>query len=84
MSADMGISRAFVTTPDVPADRLAALRKAFAQMIEDKEFLAEADKVKMDISPSDGQTAQKVAESMLATPKPILARAKVLMEGGSK
>ena len=84
MSADMGISRAFVTTPDVPAERLSALRRAFEKMLKDPEFLAETEKVQMDISGSNGEAAQKVAESMLATPKPVLDRAKVLMEGGSK
>ena len=80
MSADMGISRAFVTTPDVPPARLAALRRAFDHMIKDPEFLAEAAKTKMDISPSTGEEAQKVAESMLNMPPRIIQRAKVLFE----
>jgi tripartite-type tricarboxylate transporter receptor subunit TctC len=80
MSADMGISRAYVTTPDVPADRLAALRRAFDEMVKDPEFLAEAGKTKMDISPSSGEDAQKIAESMLNMPPRIIQRAKVLFE----
>ena len=80
MSADMGISRAIVTTPDVPAERLSALRTAFDRMIKDPEFVAEADKVQMDISGSTGLEAQKVAESMLAMPANIVQRAKVLIE----
>ena len=80
MSADMGISRAIVTTPDVPAERLAALRSAFDRMIKDPDFVAEADKVKMDISASTGLQAQKVAESMLAMPANIVQRAKLLYE----
>ena len=80
MSADMGISRAIVTTPDVPAERLAALRTAFDRMLADPEFLAEADKVQMDISGSSGLEAQKVAESMLAMPPKIVQRAKLLIE----
>ena len=80
MSADMGISRAYVTTADVPADRLAALRRAFDAMVKDPEFLAEAGKTKMDISPSTGEDAQKIAESMLNMPPRIIQRAKVLFE----
>ncbi len=80
ISADMGIARALVTTPDVPADRLAALRKAFMDVMKDPQFIAEAEKAKMDISPSDGETTQKLAESMINTPAPILARAKTLIE----
>ncbi len=84
LSADMGISRAFVTTPEVPQDRLAALRHAFDQMVADPEFLADATKAGMDIAPSSGAAAQKIAESMLDTPPNIVARAKALMEGGGK
>ena len=82
MSADMGISRAFVTTYDVPPARLEALRHASDKMIKDPDFMAEADKMKMDISPSNGLEAQKVAESMLSMPANILQRAKVLFEPG--
>jgi tripartite-type tricarboxylate transporter receptor subunit TctC len=84
ISADMGISRAFITTPDVSAERLATLRKAFMQMVQDPQFLAEAAKAKMDISPSDGEAAAAVAQSMIDTPPKILARAKALIEGPGK
>jgi tripartite-type tricarboxylate transporter receptor subunit TctC len=82
MSADMGISRAFVTTADVPPARLEALRKAFDAMIKDPDFIAEAQKAKMDISPSTGLQAQAVAESMLNVPPNIIKRAKALYEPG--
>jgi len=80
----MGISRAFVTTPDVAPERLAALRRAFDETMKDPEFLAEAAKARMDILPSSGEAAQKIAESMLATPPHIVARAKAIMESGVK
>jgi len=81
MSSDMGISRAVVTTPGVPAERLAAFRTAFNTMMKDPEFMAEADKLKMDISPSTGQQAQAVAESMLKAPPKVIERARVLIGG---
>jgi hypothetical protein len=81
LSADMGISRAFVTTPDVPADRLAALRKAFADLMMDPEFLADAAKAKMDIESSSGEAAQKIAEAMLGYGPRIYQRAKAIIEG---
>ena len=84
ISADMGISRALVTTPDVPPERLAALRKAFMDVMTDPQFLAEAAKAQMDISASDGDAAQKVASSMIDTSAPVLARAKALIEGPAK
>ncbi len=84
LSADMGISRAFTTTPDVPPERLAALRRAFDQLMKDPEFLAEAERAKMDLSPSSGVAAQKVAESMLANTPRVFQRAKAIIESGGK
>jgi tripartite-type tricarboxylate transporter receptor subunit TctC len=75
----MGISRAVVTTPGVPADRLAAMRAAFNTMMKDPEFLAEAEKQKMDISPSTGEQAQAVAEAMLKASPKVIERARALL-----
>jgi tripartite-type tricarboxylate transporter receptor subunit TctC len=81
ISSDMGISRAVVTTPGVPAERLAALRAAFDAMMKDKDFLDEAEKQKMDISPSSGAQAQAVAESMLKASPRVIERARALISG---
>lgn len=84
LSADVTLSRAYVTTPDVPPERLAALRKAFDITMKDKGFLAEADKAQIDISPSTGEDAEKIVASVLATPPDILARAKAILESTAK
>lgn len=81
LSADTDISRAYVTTPGVPADRVNALRRAFDATMKDPEFVAEAAKSKMDISPSTGEEAQKVAEAMINAPADVRARAKAIFEG---
>jgi tripartite-type tricarboxylate transporter receptor subunit TctC len=84
ISSDMGISRALVTTPGVPPERLAALREAFMEMMKDPDFLTEAAKTQMDISPSSGEEAQKVADSMLDYPANVLTRAKALLDAPTK
>ena len=81
LSSDMGIARAFATTPGTPPERVAALRKAFTDMLRDPLFIADAAKTQMDISPASGEEAQKIAASMIGMPAPIVARAKALMEG---
>ena len=81
LSADMGISRAFTTTPGVPRDRLAALQKAFMDTMRDKELLAEADKTKHEIDPSDGDAALKIATMMINTRPEVLERYKALIAG---
>ncbi len=84
LSADVPLSRAYVTTPDVPAARLAALRRAFDATMKDAAFLAEAAKAAIDISPSTGEDAEKIVASVLKTPPDVLARAKAILEGGGK
>ncbi len=81
LSADMGISRAFVTTPGVPTERLAALQKAFMDTMSDKQFLADADKSKREIEPSDGAATLKIATMMINTRPEVLERYKALISG---
>ena len=80
LSADTGITRAFVTAPDTPPERVAALRRAFDATMKDPQFLAEAEKAGMDISPATGEEAQKVAEEIADTEPAVLARAKAILE----
>ncbi|MPZ57170.1 MAG: hypothetical protein GEU91_11880 [Rhizobiales bacterium] len=81
LSADTAIARAVVTTPGVPAARVAALRHAFAATMKDPEFIAEATKMKMDLSIATGEEAQAIAASVVNTPPEILARAKTILQG---
>ncbi len=80
LSADTGITRAFVTTPDSPRERVNVLRRAFDATMKDALFLAEAAKSGMDISPVGGDEAQKVAESIANTEASVLVRAKAILE----
>jgi tripartite-type tricarboxylate transporter receptor subunit TctC len=80
LSADTGITRAFVTTPDTPRERVEALRRAFDATMKDPLFLAEAEKAGMDISPSTGEDSQKVADSIANTEPAVLARAKAILD----
>ncbi|MDB5593311.1 MAG: Tripartite-type tricarboxylate transporter, receptor component TctC [Hyphomicrobiales bacterium] len=84
ISADTAISRAVVTTPDTPPERVAALRKAFMETMADPLFLAEAEKMTVDISPSSGEEAQKIADQIVNFPAPVVGRAKLLLEGTTK
>ncbi len=83
-SSDTDLSRSLVTTQDVPAERVAALRKAFDAMVKDADFLAEAAKAAMDISPGTGVDSQKIADSIVNTPADVLARAKALIDAPTK
>jgi tripartite-type tricarboxylate transporter receptor subunit TctC len=80
LSADTGITRAFVTTPETPRERVEALRRAFDATMKDPLFLAEAEKAGMDISPATGEVAQTVADSIANTAPAVLARARSILE----
>jgi tripartite-type tricarboxylate transporter receptor subunit TctC len=58
--ARQALGRPFLAPPDVPKDRVDALRKAFMDTMKDKEFLAEADKAKLEITPISGEDVQKI------------------------
>jgi tripartite-type tricarboxylate transporter receptor subunit TctC len=54
------VGTAFFTTPGVPADRLTALRRAFDATMADPDFLADAQKTKLGVSPLTGEELQKL------------------------
>jgi tripartite-type tricarboxylate transporter receptor subunit TctC len=80
LSADVPISRAYVTTPGVPAERVQALRRAFDATMKDPEFRAEAAKLNMDMSPSTGEEAQRYSDLIANTPAQVLKRARAIIE----
>jgi len=61
-------------SPDVPTDRAEALRKAYADMLKDAEFLEEAAKLNMMIRPKTGEEMEKLVRSVAAAPAPVLER----------
>jgi tripartite-type tricarboxylate transporter receptor subunit TctC len=68
--------RPFLMPPGTPPDRVKVLRDAFAATFKDKEFLADAEKVKIVISPLSGSEVQRVVKSLYEAPKEIVDRAK--------
>jgi tripartite-type tricarboxylate transporter receptor subunit TctC len=74
------MGRPFMTPPGVPDDRVAALRKAFMATMRDKEFLAEAARGKLEITPVSGEDIQKLVEEVYATPAAVTRRATELLQ----
>jgi tripartite-type tricarboxylate transporter receptor subunit TctC len=80
LSAETAIARALVAPPEVPADRLDALRRAFDATVKDPQFLAEADKMGgMDIQPMRGEDAQGIAHGIVNSPPGVLERARAVL-----
>ena len=74
------LGRPFATTPDIPADRLAALRDAFRATMKDPEFLKDAAQMNFEVDPVYGEAMQKIVEKILSTPKQSAERAKEFLE----
>jgi tripartite-type tricarboxylate transporter receptor subunit TctC len=60
---DIGFT--IMAPPDIPADRAAALRAAFAEMVKDSDFIAEAKKIGLDPEPLSGIELQKLVADTL-------------------
>lgn len=79
-SAEIALGRLFVTTPNTPPDRLAALRKGFAETMRDPGFIEDARKVDMQVRPLDHEAATKLANEIVNLPADLVAKAKAAME----
>jgi len=74
-----GLGRSFAAPPDVPAARVAALRAAFAATMKDPQFLEDAKKTRLDLSPQTGEQVQAFVSKLYATPPDIVAQAKKIL-----
>lgn len=74
------LGRPLVTTPDVPADRLAAILGAYKAMTTDPAFVTEAGELKVEIQPLIGDQLQNMVAQAVATPKPLAERLKKLID----
>jgi tripartite-type tricarboxylate transporter receptor subunit TctC len=79
-STDVVIGRPFVTSPGVPAERVALLRKAFDEMMKDPAYLDDSSKAALDVTPVAGARIQTMVADLVHTPADIVTRAKLAME----
>ena len=78
--ARQSLGRPFVGPPGIPADRLAALRHGFEETMKDPDFLAEANKLKLEVNPLTGaQVEELVKQVYTETPPAIAKRAAALL-----
>jgi len=72
--------RPLAAPPGVPADRLAALRHAFAATLDDADFHSDADKAQLEIEPLSGAEIEKLLATAYGAPKSIVRQAAALVE----
>jgi hypothetical protein len=68
------VGRPYFVPEGVPADRVAALRKAFDETMKDKELLAAAEQLKQEVGPTSGEEMNAILKRIYATPKDLVAR----------
>ncbi len=68
------LGRPLMAPPDVPADRIAALRRAFDATMQDPAFLKEAETMGFEVSPQTGEQIAVLVAAALATPEEIVRK----------
>ena len=74
------LGRPFLAPPGVPADRVKALRDAFVKTLQDKEFLADAEKRQAEINLVTGEEVEDVLRKAAAAPKNVIESVKTALE----
>jgi hypothetical protein len=80
VSSVASLARPVATNAGVPPERVAALRRAFAATVEDPDFLAEAMRQKMEITPMNGEALQKVVASIVDAPPVVVGKVRAAIK----
>lgn len=68
ISKTVAVGRPFATTPGVPAERVAALRRAFDATVINLDFIADAKKQQLDFNPMSGAELEDVVNFLINAP----------------
>lgn len=81
--ANQSMGRPFLMPPGVPAARVKEVQRAFAEMIKDPAFLADAAKRHLEVSdPKTGEEVQELLKDVYASPPQAIAAAQEAMKQG--
>ena len=78
LTASAVIGRPYIAPRAVPADRVAALQSAFDAAVKDPQFLADADKQRLIVTPMTGAEVEKYIAGLYKTPPDVVAAAKAI------
>ena len=76
-----GKQRLYSLPPQVPPERVRVLQKAFMATLKDAQFLAEAEKAKLEIDPIDGSAVEKMVNGLYDIEPAVITRVKQILEG---
>ena len=75
ISAGSDIGFSYFVGPNVPEERVAALRAAFQSVLVDPKFLAEVAQAKLFLRPKSGAEIQTIVQDVLSAPREVIDRA---------
>jgi len=81
MLARQEFGRPFLVPPNVPAERLQALRQAFGATMKDPGFIADAKKAELEITPVSGEELDKLTAEVTATRPEVASRLRAILAG---
>jgi tripartite-type tricarboxylate transporter receptor subunit TctC len=73
-------ARPFFLPPEVPAERVEAMRRAFDATMKDKAFLEEAAKLQLEVTPMTGEAVQTLVGELARTPPAVATRVRTALE----
>ena len=79
LATNAELGRPIAASPGVPPDRMKAILAAYRAMITDPDFVAEADKLQIEIDPIIGDDLKAMVDKALSTPKHVAERVKKMM-----
>lgn len=77
MASPTALGKPFAAPPDLPADTVAVLRKAFADTMADQTFLDEMKQRKIEVDPLTAEEATEIVLATVNTPPDIVTKAKI-------
>jgi tripartite-type tricarboxylate transporter receptor subunit TctC len=72
--------RPYFLPPDVPPERVNALRRAFDATMKDPAFLTEASKLQFEVDPLTGEQVQALVGQLASTPREVVTRVRAALE----
>jgi tripartite-type tricarboxylate transporter receptor subunit TctC len=73
------MARPLAAPPEVPPERLAALRAAFDATMKDPRYVEDAKRIGLDVSPLGGERIEALIRQVQATPEGVVARLRELL-----
>ena len=73
------LGRPIFAPPNIPEERVSALQDAFMATMEDPEFLEEAKRLELEITPVSGEEVEQLVRESYDAPEGVVERAKEIL-----